>query len=229
MNTILKLLRSNIRWIILTGENGSGKTSLLDSIKNKLVHDMATHLAVAECLVKNNIPLDRIGEPIAFMYEQRPVVIIDDFGSRLHPKLARELSYILYTELLYIQFVIATHNPMILLGVNNVDLALMVVRKSINGISLTRLTKLEKELVNLLPNVILTSPLFGLDDISNVYLTDEEFDNAPMEDKYDDIESNKKMMQELEELANNKVLFPDDLFKKRQYKKFDEEIDEMFK
>ncbi len=54
---------------------------------------------------------------------------------------------------------------------------------------------------------------FGLEEIENVHLAETELDKVAIEDKYDDIEENKKMMQELEELAKNNELFPEDLFK----------------
>jgi hypothetical protein len=58
----------------------------------------------------------------------------------------------------------------------------------------------------------LTSDVFGLEEIENLYLNDDELDKVPTEDNYDDIEKNKKLMEDLEKRANNKELFPDDLF-----------------
>jgi hypothetical protein len=74
------------------------------------------------------------------------------------------------------------------------------------------LEKIEKELKYLLPNQLLTSDIFDLDEIENIYLNDNELDKIPTEDNYIDIEKNKKLKEDLEKRANNKELFPDDLF-----------------
>ena len=146
------------------------------------------------------------------------IVLIDEFDNHLHPKWQRDLVKKLTDIFPKVQFIVSTHSPIPLLGAPpERTVILNVNRTKEEGITVRRLEKLEKELKYLLPNQLLTSDIFGLEEIENIHLTDEEFDNVPVEDNYNDIEENKKMMQELEKLANNKVLFPDDLFKNKKF------------
>jgi len=165
-----------------------------------------------------------IGDMIIRLSEEQPeienfeelagIVIIDELDLHLHPKMQRELVERLTDIFKNIQFIVSTHSPIPLLGaLPERTVILNVTRTKEEGITVRRLEKLEKELKYLLPNQLLTSDIFELEEIENVYLDDNELDKVAVEDKYDDIEENKKMMQELEELAKNKELFPDDLFK----------------
>jgi len=167
-----------------------------------------------------------IGDMLIRLSEEQPeidnfneldgIVIIDELDLHLHPKMQKELVKRLSEIFKNIQFIVSTHSPIPLLGAPpDRTVILNVNRTKEEGITVRRLEKLEKELKYLLPNHLLTSDIFGMDEIENVYLDDSELDNVPVEDKYDDIEENKKMMQELEELANNKELFPIDLFKNK--------------
>ncbi len=144
------------------------------------------------------------------------IVLIDEFDNHLHPKwqrdLVKKLSYIFPK----VQFIVSTHSPIPLLGAPpDRTVILNVNRTKEEGITVKRLEKLEKELKYLLPNQLLTSDIFGLEEIESVYLDDSEFDNVPIEDSYNDIEENKKMMQDLAELAKNTKLLPTDLFKNK--------------
>jgi len=141
------------------------------------------------------------------------IVIIDEFDNHLHPKWQRMLVEKLTNLFPKVQFIVSTHSPIPLLGAPpERTVILNVNRTKVKGITVRRLEKLEKELKYLLPNQLLTSDIFGLEEIENVYLDDNELDKVPIEDKYDDIEKNKALMEDLERRANNKELFPDDLF-----------------
>ena len=85
---------------------------------------------------------------------------------------------------------------------------LKVERDRESGITVTRLSQLEKQIKQLLPNTILTSPIFGFDFLKAY--SDEEFDNLSIEDRYEDIEKNKQIDEKLKSLDPN--LFPDNLF-----------------
>jgi len=165
-----------------------------------------------------------IGDMLIRLSEEQPeidnfeelagIVIIDEFDLHLHPKMQRELVERLTNTFKNIQFIVSTHSPIPLLGAPpERTVILKVNRTKEEGITIRRLEKLEKELKYLLPNHLLTSDIFGLEEIENVHLAETELDKVAIEDKYDDIEENKKMMQELEELAKNNELFPKDLFK----------------
>jgi len=142
------------------------------------------------------------------------IVIIDELDNHLHPKWQRDFVKKLTDIFPKIQFIVSTHSPIPLLGAPpERTVILNVNRTKEEGIIVRRLEKLEKELKYLLPNQLLTSDIFGLEEIENVYLDDNEFDRIALEDKYEDIEKNKALFEDLEQRANNKELFPDDLFK----------------
>jgi len=144
------------------------------------------------------------------------IFLIDEFDNHLHPKWQRDFVKKLSDIFPKVQFIVSTHSPIPLLGAPpERTVILNVHRTKEEGITVRRLEKLEQELKYLTPNQLLTSDIFGLEEIENVYLEDNELDKVPIEDNYDDIEKNKKMMQELEELAKNKEVFPDDLFKNK--------------
>lgn len=164
-----------------------------------------------------------IGDMIIRLSETQPeitnfnklagIVVIDEFDLHLHPKMQRELVERLTKVFPEIQFIVSTHSPIPLLGAPPEKTIILNVNKTKEeGITVKRLKKLEKELKYLLPNQLLTSDIFGLNEIENIYLRDDELDKVPIENKYIDIEKNKKLIKDLEERANNKELFPDDLF-----------------
>ncbi len=164
-----------------------------------------------------------IGDMIIRLSETQPeitnfnklagIVVIDEFDLHLHPKMQRELVERLTKVFPEIQFIVSTHSPIPLLGAPPEKTIILNVNKTKEeGITVKRLEKLEKELKYLLPNQLLTSDIFGLNEIENIYLRDDELDKVPIENKYIDIEKNKKLIKDLEERANNKELFPDDLF-----------------
>lgn len=141
------------------------------------------------------------------------IVIIDEFDNHLHPDWQRELVKKLSEIFPKIQFIASTHSPIPLLGAPpDRTVILNVNRTKEEGITVRRLEKLEKELKYLTPNQLLTSDIFGLDEIENIYLKDDEIDKVAVEDNYNDIEKNKKLIDDLEQRAKNKELFPYDLF-----------------
>jgi energy-coupling factor transporter ATP-binding protein EcfA2 len=141
------------------------------------------------------------------------IVIIDEFDNHLHPSWQRMLVKKLTELFPKVQFIVSTHSAIPLLGAPpDKTVILNVNRTQEEGITVRRLEKIEKELKYLLPNQLLTSDIFDLDEIENIYLNDNELDKIPTEDNYIDIEKNKKLKEDLEKRANNKELFPDDLF-----------------
>ncbi len=138
------------------------------------------------------------------------IVIIDEFDLHLHPKWQKALVEKLTNTFPKIQFIVSTHSPIPLLGSPpEQTIIINVNRTKEEGITARRLKKLEKELKYLSPNQLLTSDIFGFEEIENSYLKDEEFDNIHTENNYNDIEKNEKLHKELEELANNQDFFPE--------------------
>ncbi len=101
------------------------------------------------------------------------IVLIDEFDNHLHPKWQRMLVQKLTEIFPKVQFIVSTHSPIPLLGAPpDRTVILNVNRTKKDGITVKRLKRVEKELPNLLPNVLLTSPVFGLDEIKSAYNKD---------------------------------------------------------
>jgi len=164
-----------------------------------------------------------IGDLLIRLSEEQPlidnfeelagIVIIDEFDLHLHPKMQKDLVSRLSETFKNIQFIVSTHSPIPLLGAPpGKTVILNVNRTKEEGITIKRLTKLETELKYLTTNQLLTSDVFGLEEVENIHLEEEEFDKVSLENDYKDIEKEEKLIKDLEKRAKNKELFPDDLF-----------------
>ncbi len=141
------------------------------------------------------------------------IVLIDELDNHLHPSWQRDLVKKISDLFPKIQLIVSTHSPIPLLGAPpERTVILNVNRTKEEGIIVKRLTKLEKELKYLLPNQLLTSDIFGLEEIENIYLKNDELDKVPVENIYNDITKNEAIRKDLERRANKDELFPDDLF-----------------
>ncbi len=144
------------------------------------------------------------------------IVIIDELDLHLHPKWQRELPSLLSKVFPNVQFIASTHSPIPLLGAPLHSVFLKVDRSIEKGIEVERLTALEKNISNLLPNSILTSPIFDLEHLFPI--THDR--NEPIEtaDYYKIISENNVLEEELDRLASN-FKFPEALKKKRDDEK----------
>ncbi|ETR68442.1 MAG: SMC domain-containing protein [Candidatus Magnetoglobus multicellularis str. Araruama] len=102
------------------------------------------------------------------------IVIIDELDLHLHPKWQRELPSLLTQVFPNIQFIASTHSPIPLLGAPKDSVILKVNRTVEKGVEVKRLTELEKQICNLLPNSILTSPIFDLENFFPVSHNQDE-------------------------------------------------------
>ncbi len=90
------------------------------------------------------------------------IVLIDEIELHLHPKYQKMLPGKLSEIFPHVQFIAATHSPIPLLGAPKESIVLTVTRTPETGI---RVEKVDIDLSKLLPNAILTSPVFGFDEI----------------------------------------------------------------
>jgi hypothetical protein len=169
--------------------------------------------------------LTLVSDIIIRFYDQQPkvldpanfggVVIIDEIDLHLHPKAQRDLIINLSRVFPKIQFIVSTHSPIPLLGAPENSVILTCTRTEGDRITVTRLD--EKILFpSLLPNALLTSPIFGLKDIFNEEREGVEFRS---EDSFSQIEFNDKLNKEIEEfLTHEKEQKLINLFKKRNEK-----------
>ncbi|EFK60141.1 AAA family ATPase [Sphingobacterium spiritivorum] len=115
-----------------------------------------------------------IGDILIRLYNQQPdvndpseftgIVLIDEIDIHLHPKLQKQIVQQLSKTFPKVQFIASTHSPISFLGAPKNSQIFRVERNSAEGVKIRRLDEL-LELGDLLPNTILTSPIFGLDDI----------------------------------------------------------------
>ncbi len=126
-------------------------------------------------------------------------VIIDEFDNHLHSKWQRELVKKLTELFPKVQFIVSTHSPIPLLGAPpDRTVILNVNRTKEEGITVRRLTRIEKELPNLLPNVLLTSPVFGIDDLR--HSENKEIENVRVDDDDKDRVKFAILEKEIDEL-----------------------------
>ncbi|MCP5495310.1 MAG: AAA family ATPase [Leptospiraceae bacterium] len=133
------------------------------------------------------------------------IVIIDELDLHLHPKWLKKLPSILSNVFPKIQFICSTHSSIPILGAPKNSVFLKVNRNKEDGVCVDRLEIIEKEIKNLLPNHILTSPLFDFEEI--IALSNEEEGNISTTDSYQEYRQEESIKEKLEILkANNDFL-----------------------
>ncbi len=140
------------------------------------------------------------------------IVIIDEFDLHLHPKWQRDLVKKLTDLFPKVQFVVSTHSPIPLLGAPPESTVIYnIERTKEEGITAKRLFDIEKKLPNLLPNVLLTSPVFGLDNIKSLY--NQDIRGVVVDENYSDEAKKAIINKSIDELFLKNNWENDDLFK----------------
>lgn len=164
-----------------------------------------------------------MGDILIRLYRQQPevldpaefkgIVIIDEIDIHLHPKLQKELVEQLSRTFPGLQFVATTHSPVPLLGAPKGSCIIKVQRNSASGVTVQRLDD-KLFLGDLLPNTILTSPIFGLDNI--VPTSHDDGRVVRTEDTYQDLTFNDEVRKKIDAfLTDEKERQLIDLFKSR--------------
>lgn len=92
------------------------------------------------------------------------IVLIDEIDLHLHPKLQREIVIQLSDTFPHIQFIVTTHSPIPMLGAPKNSVFINVYKDENENICAN---KLDIDITSWLPNSLLTSPLFGFDELIN--------------------------------------------------------------
>lgn len=113
-----------------------------------------------------------VGDMILRLFETQPkvydpaelegIVLIDELDLHFHPNIQRELPRMLSEVFPKIQFIATTHSPIPILGAPEGSVFLTVRRNKEEGITVHRINMDVSELT---PNLILTSPIFGFENI----------------------------------------------------------------
>lgn len=124
------------------------------------------------------------------------IVIIDELDLHLHPTWQKALPSILSKEFPKIQFIASTHSPIPYLGAPKESVILKVSRDKEQGIVVT---KLDISPASLLPNSILTSPIFDFEDLIAESASDTN--EVRTEDSYSEIVENDIIKERLKRVA----------------------------
>jgi len=120
------------------------------------------------------------------------IVIIDELELYLHPKYQRILPGKLSELFPNVQFIASTHSPIPLLGAPKESLVLTVERNEETGVVITQP---DVDFSRLLPNAILTSPIFGFDEI--IPESAENMAEVETEDSYNDAQRIQRIKEKL--------------------------------
>ncbi|EGK00155.1 AAA family ATPase [Dysgonomonas gadei] len=154
---------------------------------NKLASGLKSMIAmIGDILIRLYNQQSDIDDPSEFT----GIVLIDEIDIHLHPKLQKQIIQQLTRTFPKIQFIATTHSPIPFLGAPKNSQIFRVERTSEEGVRIKRLDE-KIELGDLLPNTILTSPIFGLDDIIPESHDQKSF--VRTETIYEQIEFNDKL------------------------------------
>ena len=137
------------------------------------------------------------GQPeISDPSELEGIVLIDELDVHLHPSWQKALPGLLSDIFPKIQFIASTHSPIPLLGAPKESVVLKVHQSSQEGITVE---KLDIDVTQLLPNSLLTSPIFDFEDIipsANISLED-----LHTEDNFQEAMANEEIKNRLKKIA----------------------------
>jgi predicted ATP-binding protein involved in virulence len=158
-----------------------------------------------------------IGDMLIRFFKQQPdvrrtedfkgIVFIDELDSHLHPKWQRELPALLSAVFPNVQFVASTHSVIPFLGAPENSVFLKVTRNREQGI---QIEKVDIDIRNLLPNTLLTSPLFDMERLSQ--RNNKNLAEVRTEDSYDEMTKNDEIRARLKAFEDSDMDFPDALF-----------------
>lgn len=154
------------------------------------------------------IRLSRSQPGVTDFSKLRGIAIVDEIDLHWHPKWQREIPKRLSEVFPNIQFIATTHSALPLLGAPRNSVFLKVDRDLENGITCR---KVDVDIEKLLPNSVFTSPLFDLDKITNVNISNISEVNT--NDSYIDIQKQQKIKENIKKFEDSDKRFPDDLFK----------------
>ncbi len=140
-----------------------------------------------------------VGDIILRLFAQQPkttnpedlvgIVIIDELDLHFHPKIQRRLPSLLSECFPKVQFIASTHSPIPILGAPENSAFWRVNRTPERGIFVEDMGKINVQ--ELTPNLLLTSPLFGFEEIlPEMYRKTKK---VRTEDSYQDVQSNDEI------------------------------------
>jgi|GEM_PF-1529944 len=158
--------------------------------------------------------LAMVGDLLIRLYEAQPevvnpndlqgIVLIDELDVHLHPTRQKDLPGQLSEIFPKIQFIASTHSVIPIMGAPKGSIFLRVRRDETAG---TQVDQPDIEIGNLLPNAVLTSPLFNMDSIL------AKQNHSPSEVRTDDdfaeAQRKKQVHEALERMGKQKPILPE--------------------
>jgi len=139
--------------------------------------------------------------------ELKGIVIIDELDLHWHPKLQKKIPELFSQVFPNIQFIVSTHSPIPLLGAPKNSVILKINRTKEEGITIQ---KVDIDLKNLTPNLLLTSGIFDMDDIFSSQADD--LTQVRTEDTFVEMNKNDDVDKFLKTFETSDQQFPDELF-----------------
>lgn len=131
------------------------------------------------------------------------IALIDELENHLHPKWQYRLPTLLSEVFPNIQFIAATHSVIPILGAPKNAVFLKLNRSKEQGITVERV---DIDVANLLPNSILTSPIFDMDTIKP--LANEDASKLRTEDTFDEVVAHDEVDKQLRDLDDDPSKYP---------------------
>lgn len=144
------------------------------------------------------IRLFQVQDNISDPSDLEGIVLIDELDVHLHPTWQKALPGLLSEIFPKIQFIASTHSPIPLLGAPKESVVLKVHQSSEAGITVE---KLDIDVTQLLPNSLLTSPIFDFEEIipsANTRLKD-----LHTEDSFQEAMANEEIKNRLKKIAQS--------------------------
>ncbi|NIG54862.1 AAA family ATPase [Chitinophaga sp. Cy-1792] len=132
------------------------------------------------------------------------IVLIDELDVHLHPKLQRQLPTLLSQTFPDIQFIVTTHSVIPFLGAPKNSVFLKVSKQPDEDATVERVFI---DIEHLLPNVLLTSSLFDMDNITQI--NNENIGNVSTEDSFDEYSKVQDVKRKLDDIENSDIDFPE--------------------
>lgn len=154
-----------------------------------------------------------VGDMMLRLFEQQPevtdpaklggIVLIDEIDIHLHPNWQIKVPQILSENFPQIQFIVTTHSPIPLLGIPPKSKIYNISRTAEKGVSIKSLNYIN--IANLLPNAILTSPIFAMDDLVSV--NNKDISKVNVDDNIEDTNFFNLLDRKMLELSKKEELF----------------------
>ncbi len=193
-NILLKLLSPQIKDIITIREGTETYVRYIeqDSEYQKSFDELASGYRSIITMVGDIIVrLSKSQQEVSDFTQLAGIVLIDEIDLHLHPKWQKAMVENLTELFSKVQFIASTHSPIPMLGAP-ANSVIINVQRNENGITAE---KLDIDFTRLLPNSILSSPIFNFDEIVAKSKPKNKFPHT--EDDYNEIIEKEKLQKKV--------------------------------